>query len=241
MAERGDSDIAVRLEFAQNALGVRFRDPVLLERALTHPSYAAEAPEAREPYERLEFLGDAVLSFIVADHLFRAYPDEPEGLLTKVRVSLVAGVVLAHVAEELRLGDAILIGKAAAAGGVRQRALEDCFEALIGALYLDGGLEAAREFVLRTLAPRIDLDAAARHVADPKSALQEFLQGRGLDRPEYAIVSQEGPPHEPTFVAQVTAQGQVLGMGTGSSKQVAEKQAAAEALRVLSGKPEAGE
>ena len=232
-AADSSDDVARRITAAQAALGVTFFDSSLLERALTHPSFAAESPSTREHYERLEFLGDAVLSFVVADHLFHAFPTQPEGLLTKLRISLVAGTVLTQVAEDLGLGKLLLVGRGAETAGARQRILEDLFEAVVGALYLDQGLDAARVFVLRAVANRIDLDAAERLTSDPKTALQELTQGRGLGLPKYRIVREEGPPHEREFVSEVLVNGRSLGAGSGTSKKDAEKRAAEEALITL--------
>jgi len=221
-----------RIELAEERLGVRFADRSLLIEALTHPSYAAEH-EGLIGYDRLEFLGDSVMGFIVADHLFRDRPGEPEGVLTRLKIGAVAGETLAVVAEAMDLGPLILMGKGAARSGGRNRSsvLENCLEALIGAVYLDRGLDVAREVVMRLLATY--LSGAPVPPADPKSALQELVQADGALPPSYRIITTSGPPHDREFVAEVVVGGQALGQGSGSSKKDAEKAAAADALERL--------
>jgi len=221
-----------RLAAAEAVVGHVFADRRLLEAALTHPSWAAEHP-GTPSYDRLEFLGDAVLGFIVSDDLFRALPDAPEGDLTLRKHHVVSGASLASVAAEFGVGDLLLLGRGAHAAGERQRAsvLENLVEALIGAIYLDAGLPAATTFVLRILAGRITgpLDPPL----DPKSALQHLTQGDSGMLPEYRITTTEGPPHDRVFRAEVTLDGGLLGTGEGQSKQAAEKAAASAALEEL--------
>lgn len=227
-----------RLEEAERLLGHAFTDRALLRTALTHPSYAAEHAHA-DNYDRLEFLGDAVLGFVVSDHVYRTYPAESEGELTRRKHFVVAGDALAEAADALGLAAFVLLGAGANAAGERQRAsiLENTVEALIGALFLDGGLKTARAFVLRVLAPR--LEAAHVPQVDPKSALQQWTQWHSGNLPEYAITAEDGPVHARTFTADVLVNGEVLGSGSGPSKQAAEKAAAAHALEVLHGRREA--
>jgi len=213
-------------------LGHRFADPGLLRTALTHPSYAAEHADAAT-YDRLEFLGDAVLGFVVAEYVYAAFPAAPEGELTLRKHYVVAGDALTEAAEAVGLADFVLLGAGAHAAGERQRAsvLENTVEAVIGALYLDGGLEVARAFVARVLAPRL----TAEHVpdVDAKSALQQWTQARSGSLPVYRIVSTAGPVHACTFTAEVAVGGAVVATGAGPSKQAAEKAAATAALQAL--------
>lgn len=217
---------------AEEVLGYRFRDGALLAAALTHPSYAAEHAGA-EAYDRLEFLGDAVLGFIVADEMFRTHPDEPEGDLTKRKHSVVSGVALAPAATALGVSSLLRLGRGADAAGERERAsvLENALEALVGAIYLDGGLDAARVFVTRFRAAIPALRASA--AGDVKSLLQQRTQADGGALPEYRIVASDGPPHSRTFTAEVLVDGRVMGIGSGHSKQAAEKAAASAALGAL--------
>lgn len=214
---------------AEEMLGHTFGDASLLETALTHPSYAAEHSDAGT-YDRLEFLGDSVLGFIVSDVLYRALPEAPEGELTRRKHHAVSGEALAEAAEALGIGELLQLGRGALAAGDRQRSsvLENTIEALIGALYLDGGLECAERFTRQALADRLAVSDLP--VADPKSALQQITQARLAGLPRYRIVSHEGPPHRRTFTAEVMLGETVVGRGTGHSKQSAEKAAAADAL-----------
>lgn len=226
-----------RILEAEILLGYTFGDPDLLRTALTHPSYAAEH-EAADTYDRMEFLGDAVLGFVVSDRVYAGFPAEPEGKLTRRKHFVVAGDALAEAADTLGLAEFVLLGAGANAAGERQRAsvLENTMEALIGALYLDGGLDVARAFIVRVLADRL----AAEDVpdVDPKSALQQWTQSHEGCLPEYSIVQVKGPVHARTFTAEVAVRGRVLGEGSGPSKQSAEKAAATVALDVARGRRE---
>jgi ribonuclease-3 len=219
------------LEELEQRLGVVFRDRKLLTRALTHPSYSLE--QGGDDYERLEFLGDSVLGWVVSTHLFEAFPDLDEGLLTKMKVALTSGRTLAEVGRELELGRFIRFGRGAARESSRDSVLENAFESLVGAVYLESGAESARMFVLRWLGGRMDPVALLATVADAKSRLQEFTQGHGLGLPVYEIVDQTGPAHDPRFAASVRVGEKVLAAGEGSSKQDAQQAAALAALRVL--------
>lgn len=221
-----------RLALAEKILGRPFADRELLRRALTHPS----AVEDRNPdayYERLEFLGDSVLGLIIAEEVYRRYPEMPEGGMTRIKVSIVAGTVLAKVARELGLAEAIILGSSERGTGGRgmDSALENCFEALVAALYLDAGIGVAREWVLSTLGPLIS-EEAAEAPENPKSRLQELVQAHG-DTPVYRILGHEGPPHERTFTAAVEVAGEVVGQGSGRSKKEAEAAAAQAAVDAL--------
>ena len=222
-----------KLEQAQQIVGHRFEQPALLLSAITHPS-AVEGKPVKFSYERLEFLGDSVLGALVAMEAFHRYPELDEGGLTRIKVALVAGTSLAKVAEQLGFADVIVFGSSETGTGRRglHSALENVYEAVVAALYLDGGIEAAEAFVERTLIPRMSLDMA-KEPENPKSALQEKLQEDGIT-PTYKLIETQGPPHDRTFVAQVFAGDQGLARGTGRTKKEAESQAAKSALALLS-------
>jgi ribonuclease-3 len=219
-----------RLRAAEEIVGHNFSDPSLLRRALTHPSHSDTPSSTLGDYERLEFLGDSVLGLVVVEEVFRRFPELTEGVLTKIKIALVAGATLTEVAEELDLGQLVLFGDSELATGGRgmASALENVFEALVGAVYLDGGLPVARRFVLGALGDRISPDAA-EGLEHPKSLLQESLQARGL-APSYEIVRQSGPPHDRTFEARVRVGDEVAGTGIGRTKKSAEMNAAADAV-----------
>jgi ribonuclease-3 len=222
------------------ALGHRFRDPALLETALTHRSWAHErtGPVAAAHYERLEFLGDALLGAFVSEWLYRDDPAAPEGLLSRRRQAVVRTSALAEVARRLHLGDAIRIGRGEEATGGRTKPslLADAFEAVLGAIYLDGGVRAARAFVRR------HLGAALRRAAEPgtaddfKTRLQERLQAQLQRTPHYRIVSTTGPDHALEFTAEVLLGDTLLGEGRGSNRKRAEQEAARRALDRLEGR-----
>jgi ribonuclease-3 len=207
-------------------LGHGFRDGSLLRAALTHPSWAVE--HGGTDNERLEFLGDSVLSFVVAEYLYVTFPDVAEGVLTKMKVALTSGRTLAEVARGFQLQGALRLGRGAMRDADRDSVLENTFEALVGAIYLDAGIDTVRGIVLRALADRVDRDALLATVTDSKTRLQELTQSRGLGLPVYEIVDQSGPAHEPVFTATVHVAGTLSGSGCGATKQAAE-QAAAEA------------
>lgn len=222
----------------------KFRNSLLLAEALTHPSLGHEAQRYHFDYQRLEFLGDAVLQLVITEYLFSHFQAEAEGQLTKLRSRLVSRDALRTHAAALDLGRYILLGRGEEASGGRERTstLADAFEALIGALYLDGGLEVAKNFILTQT--RGDLAKLAEEPVDfnPKGDLQELLQSISPRSPLYELVSQSGPEHEKTFVSEVVWEGIVLGEGTGRSKKQAETAAALEALQLKrwEKKPEAG-
>lgn len=219
----------------ESRLGVRFQHAGLLLTALTHPSYANEHPEdAPETNERLEFLGDAALGLVVAELLFARYPEEGEGRLTEWRAQLVMGPTLAGVARDLGVGEALLLGRGEASSGGHERDgnLERAYEALIGALLLDAGLPAVREFVERTLRGEIEALQQADAVLNAKGELQELLQGHA-SRPDYVTIAAEGPEHDRRFTVEVRIDGEPLGAASAASKQGAEKAAALLALCVL--------
>jgi ribonuclease-3 len=217
----------------ERALGLRFTDRALLGMALTHRSYLNEAaaPHAANN-ERLEFLGDAVLDFVVAEHLYRTLPDAQEGPLTTLRSHLVCRSALAGYADRLALGRYLYLGRGEAAGGGRARrsVLSDAFEAVVGALYLDQGLAAARDMALSFVGPELASVLAEQRQADAKTRLQELAQGRMGTTPRYETVAEEGPGHERNFVVQVRLGSETWGTGSGSSKAMAARRAAVEAL-----------
>lgn len=221
-----------KLDLAQEILQYDFDREQLLLSAITHPS-ATEGKSVKYSYERLEFLGDSILGAIVASIAFHRFHDLDEGGLTRIKVALVSGSSLSDVAAGLGFADIIVFGSSEAGTGRRglHSALENVYEAVVAALYLDGGLKAARAFVERTLIPRMSLDMA-REPENPKSALQEKLQEDGIT-PTYKLVETQGPPHDRTFVAQVFAGNQGLARGTGRTKKEAESQAAKSTLARL--------
>ena len=214
-------------------LGWTFADPSLIERAVAHRSWCAETVGAHSN-ERLEFLGDAVLGLVVTAHLFRAYPSLPEGELAKVRASVVNSEALAEVATGLRLGDALLLGKGEDSSGGREKPsiLADAMEAVIGAVYLDGGWAPAADLVMGLLGERIEEAAAGPGGQDYKTRLQE-LAARQFDQlPRYEVID-DGPDHAKRFFASVSVGGVVRGRGEGRSKTQAEQGAAREAWERL--------
>ena len=223
------------LEELQQRLGVRFERADLLRTALVHSSYSNEHPDdAPETNERLEFLGDAVLGLAVAEALYERYPEVGEGRLTEWRAQLVMGPTLAHVAEVLDLGSALFLGRGEEATGGRTREgnLERAYEAVVGALMLDQGLDAARSFIYRTLAPELEALEAGLTILNPKGELQQLLQESSA-RPDYVTIAEEGPEHDRTFTVEVRIGGEAVGVGIGASKQLAEKEAARQALMTL--------
>ncbi len=215
------------------ALGVRFRDAALREAALTHRSYAFEN-EIEVNNERLEFLGDAVLGLVVTDMAFRTFPTLPEGELAKLRAAMVNMTALADVARDLGLGAFVLLGKGEEMSGGRDKAsiLADAFEATLGAVYLDRGLDTARKLIERLFRPRMIAYARGEGGRDYKTILQEMASSDLHALPEYRI-AERGPDHEKEFTATVYLAGEPWGTGTGRSKKEAEQQAAHEAYRRL--------
>lgn len=220
------------MEALQERIGYRFREPGLLERALTHSSYANESRQKIECNERMEFLGDAVLSIIVADHIFHKF-HLTEGDLTKIRASLVCEKSLFEFAQKIKLGQELLLGHGEEQTGGRERpsVVSDAFEALIAGIYLDGGLEAARRFVLPFVEE--DLTHEAAPFVDYKTRLQEIIQKNPEERVEYVLVSAEGPDHDKKFVVEVHLNSNVIGRGVCRSKKGAEQAAAREALALM--------
>lgn len=216
-----------------------FQNPQLLNLALTHRSALNEKlSEASESNERLEFLGDAVLELLTTKYLFDQYPDEPEGVLTAYRSSLVKTTTLAKLATELGLGERLIMSKGEEGGGGRanESLLADTFEAVLGALYLDQGLEAVEQFLNTHLFPKFDEIKAQGLYKDAKSQLQELVQAQGKPTPLYQVLSEVGPDHDKQFQVAVLVEDQILAKGSGKSKQSAQQSAAQTALNKLEGR-----
>jgi len=218
-------------EFSRR-LGLPFTDLLLLSRALTHRSYLNEHSDALEDNERLEFLGDAVLDFVVGAWLYNRFPEMPEGDLTRMRSALVYTEQLAVFARQIHLGGAMRLGRGESQAGGRDRSalLCDTFEAVIGALYLDAGIDAVLDFVGPLLDEASDEILAMRKTEDPKSMFQEWAQAEGHGAPQYLTRSAVGQDHSKLFEVDTLVEGKVYGTGTGSSKQAAAKAAARDAL-----------
>lgn len=215
----------------EEKLGYRFKDRSLLRTALTHPSYGSDRHVAH--YQRLEFLGDAVLELTVSEHLYRALPEVPEGTLTRMRAHTVREEALCRAARRLQIGSLIRlsVGEERTGGRDKPSILADVLEAVFAAVYLDGGLEAARGVILSALSELLEMRSLS-DCLDEKSRLQEALQKRGA-MPRYAFVSSEGPAHAPVFHYRVFEGERLLGEGAGASKQLAQQEAARNALQML--------
>ena len=227
-------NVVTDLSLFQEKLGYRFHNVTYLTIALTHSSFANEGKKGDVCNERQEFLGDAVLSIIVSDYLFRNHAKMPEGDLTKLRAALVCEKALCLYAEELGLGDFLMLGRGEEATGGRQRPsiLADAFEAVIAAIYLDGGIEPAREFVLRYVVPTIGNHTKVAF-KDYKTILQEIIQKNPEERVTYELVEESGPDHNNRFVVEVHLNSNVIGRGEGRSKKSAEQAAAQMALELM--------
>ena len=216
----------------EDRIGYHFKNPELLTEALCHSSYANEKRSTLRCNERLEFLGDSVLSIVVSNHLFR-HVDLPEGELTKMRAALVCEQSLFQWAQQIGLGDYLLLGHGESQTGGRERpsVLSDAFEAVIAAMFLDGGMEAVTPYILGFLPEKFDRKAEAFH--DYKTVLQEVIQQNPEERVEYVLVGEEGPDHAKTFTVEVRLNSNVIGKGSGRSKKLAEQMAAKEALMLM--------
>ena len=222
----------------QALLGITFNEPSLLEQAVVHSSYINENPAFTLGHnERLEFLGDAILGYIAAEKLYQEFPDLTEGEMTKLRAALVRRDTLARMARGIRLGDFLLMGKGEEASGGRNKTpnLAGALEAVIAAVYLDRGVDIARELVLRLLDKEISKAISHGMSIDYKSRLQEIIQSRYQLAPVYRLVAEAGPDHDKIFTVEVMAGDSILGKGTGKSKKLAEKEAARLALDRLVG------
>ncbi len=215
----------------ESVIGYSFEDKSLLEEALTHSSFSREGG-SRKDNERLEFLGDAFLDAIVGEEVFRRLPDASEGEMTKARALVVRGSTLAETAADIGLGSYLVMSRGQEKQGGRQMGsiLEDAFEALIGAVYLDGGYVKAKEVVLRLMSEHIDDAVTGDHSDDSKSLLQELLQSKGRGVPGYRVTGETGPGHDKTFFVEVVSEGEAIGKGSGKSKKQAEQNAAKEGI-----------
>lgn len=234
MEVQGNHELVSPLILAER-LGLDFSDIFLLTRSLTHRSYLNEHPEAIEDNERLEFLGDAVLDFLVGAWLYNRFPEMAEGELTRLRSALVRTEQLAEFSTRLGFGEAMRLGRGEAESGGRQRIALLCatFEAFIGAYYLDAGIEAVSVFLeplLESVANQLLMDGKTQ---DPKSLLQEYVQAKGNGAPKYRTISATGPDHAKVFEVEVLINGRKYGHGIGKSKQAAAKAAAREAMALL--------
>lgn len=217
-------------------IGYHFKNHVLYQTAMTHSSYANEHRERRlHNNERLEFLGDSVLGFVSADYLFNHYPELPEGELTKLRAAVVCEQTLCEIAKELGIDEEIRLGHGEETGGGRQRPsiLADATEALLGAIYLDGGIEPARKFVLGFVPRKADEARQGGVFKDYKTMLQEIVQKNRQETLEYRLASEEGPDHDKKFTMHLLLNSNVFAKGTGRSKKEAEQMAAKQALELM--------
>lgn len=228
-----ERDIDIHLEKLENLIGVTFGDRIHLLTAVTHRSYLNEHREATQDHnERYEFLGDAVLELVITDFLFHKYPGKPEGELTAIRAALVNTVSLSEAATRLGVNSFLLLSKGEErdTGRARQYILANTFESIVGALYLDQGYDAAKEFIARHLFDLTDAIVAKRLWQDPKSRFQELAQEHTSITPRYETLSQDGPDHDRVFTVGVFLGAEKVGIGKGRSKQEAEQQAAEDAI-----------
>ncbi len=218
----------------ENNLKYKFKNIQLLKNALTHSSYANETHNSHFSNERLEFLGDSVLSIIVSKFLYETYPKMPEGQLTKLRASLVCEKALYSYSKELEIGDFLFLGKGEEQTGGRTRVsiLADAFEAVLAAMYLDGGIEVARNHVLRFVRQELE-NREEDDFKDYKTSLQEIVQRNPEERLSYVLIAESGPDHDKKFTVEVHLNSNVIGTGTGKSKKQAEQNAAKQALNLM--------
>lgn len=223
-----------RISELEEKLEYQFRNSDYLLTALTHSSYANESKGTRQSNERLEFLGDSVLGVVVADYLFKNFPDMPEGQLTKNRAELVCEKALCGYSRQLHLGDYLYLshGERNSGGRTRSSILADAFEAVIAAIYMDGGAEKARSFILRFVVPALQ-NAKPRAFKDYKTTLQEIIQQNPEEHLSYVLTGESGPDHNKHFTVEVHLNNNVIGKGGGRSKKEAEQQAAREALELM--------
>jgi ribonuclease-3 len=237
----GVSEQSFALPELEQKLGYTFTDSDLLRTALTHRSHVYRAGQERlQSNERLEFLGDSILGLIVNEHLYQSFPERSEGELTKIKSLVVSRTVLGRAAESIDLGRHLILAPGEVDAGGRKRAsiLSDAFEAVLGAMYLDGGLEPVRRFVSSQLLDSLEETLGDHRLANYKSQLQEKIQAQLKTPPRYKVHSTSGPDHAKRFVVEVVVRGRVLGKGEGNSKKLAEQRAAREALRTLSDNPD---
>ncbi len=228
--------MSINLNGLQETIGIQFNNDTLLRQALVHDSFLHENPDFELPSnERLEFLGDALLDFIVGEYLYEQHPEMNEGKLTRLRAALINASTLARFARSIDLGQHIYLSHGEDDPGGRGRVglLSDAFEALVAAIYLDAGLEATRDFLIALVEPEAGRIVESGLEGDPKGRLQEWTQREQGAMPEYRAVKEQGPVHAKEFTVEVLVSGEVYGRGQGRSKQVAEEEAAKEALEEI--------
>ncbi len=225
----------MNLEDIEHTIGVVFHDKALLRQAFAHRSYLNESRDIKESNERLEFLGDSILSFLTSHFLYETFPQYPEGTLTNIRSSLVKTKSLSEVAQTLKLGELLLLshGEEESGGRTNPSLLADTFEALLGAIFIDQGIETAKKFVETFVFPKTQSIIDNKMYIDYKSLLQEIIQDQSKISPTYHVVKSQGPDHAKTFWVQAHAEEVVLGSGMGKSKQEAEQSAAANSLEKM--------
>ena len=213
--------------------GYRFKKPKLKQKALTHTSYSNE--KHLESNQRLEFLGDSVIGLVIGEYIYEKYPSMPEGELSKIRAGIVCENGLVKCAEKIELGRRLLLGRGEEMSGGRNRAsnLEDAFEALVGAVFLDSDFYTVKKFVLKVMKEIIEEIVLHDGIEDSKTAFQEYIQKHGRKNIEYVLVNEEGPDHNKIYTMQVKVGGKAMGMGKGHSKKDAEQRAAKVALEML--------
>ncbi len=218
----------------EEILGYKFKNPELLKNALTHSSFANESHSYFGSNERLEFLGDSVLSLIVSEYIYKNFKNLPEGELTKLRASLVCEKSLSTFSKEMRLGDFIYLGKGEQQNHGNERAsiLADAFEAVLAAIYLDGGFEVAKKHVMRFVLPELK-DRDDEIFKDYKTCLQEVIQKNPEERLNYVLTGESGPDHDKRFTVEVRLYSNIIGVGEGKSKKQAEQEAARQALLLM--------
>lgn len=225
-----------QLSELENRINYKFKDIQLLKTALTHSSYANENKAlGLSNNERLEFLGDSVLNLTISNYIFHNYPNLTEGEMTKLRASVICELVLKNLADKLKIGDYLNLGKGEELTGGRKRPsiLADAFEALVGAIYLDGGFQQAEGFILTHMKEIIENTVMGCGIIDYKTKLQELLQKNGQVKINYEIINEIGPAHNKEFISQVKCNGEILGIGKGKSKKEAEQFAAKQALESI--------
>jgi len=227
------NELVIKIE---KITGMKFKSLETLKTALTHTSYANEKglPHSRSN-ERLEFLGDSILGFVIAEELFKRFPENPEGSLAKAKAILASEEVLSRLSKELKIGEFLFLGKGEELTGGRERdsILADVFEAIVASIYLECGMDAVRKFINFLFEDKYEKAINEELVHDSKTKLQELTQKKYRILPKYSVVDQYGPPHNLTFIVEVSVNGKVFGRGSGKSKKEAEQKAAQQALRRL--------
>jgi len=233
-----DEERINRLKELQQSIGCQFKNLAILNQALTHKSYANEAKDRNlfiEDNERLEFLGDAILSYVITEFIMEKFPEYTEGMLSRLRAHLVSETILASIASKNSLGNYLLLGKGEeiSGGRLKKSILADCLEALFAGIYLDQGLDAVREFIIKNFHPYIEETTQKNFIPDFKSILQEYVQGKLNCTPIYRVTSQNGLDHEKIFEVKLTIDQTTYGIGEGRSKKEAEQKAAYHALKKM--------